>query len=54
MNWNKSTPESEMKDDIKAMADKGGGVLFLSEKKRHEGEIVSQRFSLMIKKGNKG
>ena len=54
MNWNKSTPESEMKDDIKAMADKGVMVSYSSLKRNDKGEIVALKVQFDDKKGNKG
>lgn len=54
MNWNKSTPESEMKDDIKAMADKGVIVSYSSLKRNEKGEIVALKVQFDDKNGNKG
>jgi hypothetical protein len=54
MTWNKSTPESEMKDDIKALAEKGITIKYSNVKRNAKDEIVAIKVEYSDRKGNKG
>lgn len=54
MTWNKNTPESEMKDDIKALADKGITIKYSNVKRNSKDEITSLKVEYSDRKGNKG
>ncbi|MEC4048458.1 hypothetical protein OX284_003370 [Flavobacterium sp. SUN046] len=54
MTWNKNTPESEMKDDIKALADKGITIKYDDVKRNSKQEITEIKVSYSDRKGNKG
>jgi hypothetical protein len=54
MTWNKKTPESEMKDDIKSLSDKGITIKYSDIKRNAKDEITSIRVEYSDRKGNKG
>ena len=54
MTWNKSTPESEMKDDIKALGEKGITIHYSDIKRNAKNEITGIRVDYSDRKGNKG
>ncbi len=54
MTWNKNTPESEMKDDIKALSEKGITIKYENIKRNSKEEINSIRVEYYDRKGNKG
>ncbi len=54
MTWNKNTPESEMKDDIKALAEKGITIKYSDVKRNAKNEITSIKVDYSDRKGNKG
>jgi hypothetical protein len=54
MTWNKNTPESEMKDDIKALAEKGITIKYSDVKRNAKNEITSIKVEYSDRKGNKG
>ena len=54
MTWNKSTPESEMKDDIKALGEKGITIHYSDVKRNAKNEITGIRVDYSDRKGNKG
>ena len=54
MTWNKSTPESEMKDDIKALGEKGITITYSDVKRNSKDEITGIRVNYSDRKGNKG
>ena len=54
MTWNKNTPESEMKDDIKALAEKGITIKYNDVKRNSKEEIIEIAVSYSDRKGNKG
>lgn len=54
MTWNKNTPESEMKDDIKALAEKGITIKYSGVKRNSKDEIIALRVEYSDRKGNKG
>ena len=54
MTWNKNTPESEMKDDIKALGEKGITIKYSDVKRNTKDEITSIRVDYSDRKGNKG
>jgi len=54
MTWSKNTPESEMKDDIKAMSDKGITIKYDNIKRNLKEEITSIKVEYSDRKGNKG
>lgn len=54
MTWNKNTPESEMKDDIKALADKGVTIKYSSLKRNSKDEITAIKVEFSDRKGNSG
>ena len=54
MTWNKSTPDSEMKDDIKALAEKGITIKYSNLKRNSKNEITAIKVEFSDRKGNKG
>lgn len=54
MTWNKNTPESEMKDDCKALAEKGITIKYSEVKRNSNNEITAIKVSYADRKGNKG
>lgn len=54
MTWNKDTPESEMKDDIKALAEKGITIKYSGIKRNSKKEITAVNVEFSDRKGNKG
>lgn len=54
MTWNKNTPESEMKDDIKALAEKGITIKYSGVKRNSKDEIIALKVEYSDRKGNKG
>ena len=54
MTWNKTTPEQEMKDDIKALAEYGVTIKYSNVKRNEKREITSIDVSFEDKNGNKG
>lgn len=54
MTWNKNTPESEMKDDIKALSEKGITIKYSNVKRNSDNEITSIRVEYNDKDGNNG
>lgn len=54
MTWNATTPEQEMKDDIKALADHGVTITYSDVKRNSKGEITAIRVTYADRKGNKG
>jgi hypothetical protein len=54
MTWNKSTPEQEMKDDIKALAEKGITIKYKDVKRNSKNEITAISVTFEDRKGNKG
>ena len=54
MTWNKNTPESEMKDDIKALNEKGITIKYSNVKRNAKDEIVAIKVEYSDRKGNKG
>ena len=54
MTWNKSTPESEMKDDIKSLGEKGITIKYSDVKRNSKDEITGIRVDYSDRKGNKG
>ena len=54
MTWNKSTPESEMKDDSKALETKGITIKYSDVKRNSDNEITSIKVEYSDRKGNKG
>lgn len=54
MTWNKNTPESEMKDDIKALAEKGITIKYSNVKRNSKNEITGLKVEYTDRKGNKG
>lgn len=54
MTWNKDTPEREMKDDIKALADKGITIKYSGVKRNSNQEITAVKVEFADRKGNKG
>lgn len=54
MTWGKNTPESEMKDDIKALGEKGITIKYSDVKRNSKEEITSIRVDYSDRKGNKG
>lgn len=54
MTWNKNTPESEMKDDIKALAEYGVTIKYSNVKRNSKGEITAIKMEYFDKHGNKG
>jgi len=54
MTWKKNTPEQEMKDDCKALAEKGITIKYSDVKRNSKDEITSIRVEYSDRKGNKG
>lgn len=54
MTWNKDTPEQEMKDDIKALAEHGITVNYSNVKRNDKNEIIAIDVSFDSKTGEKG
>ena len=54
MTWNKNTPESEMKDDIKALAEKGITIKYSGVKRNSKDEITAIKVEYSDRKGNRG
>ena len=54
MTWNKDTPESEMKDDVKALAEKGITIKYSKVKRNSKGEITGLKVEYLDRQGNKG
>ncbi len=54
MTWNKTTPESEMNDDVKALAGYGITIKYSNVKRNAKGEITALRMEFSDRKGNKG
>lgn len=54
MTWNKNTPESEMKEDIKALAEKGITIKYSGLKRNSKEEITAIKVEYSDRKGNKG
>jgi peptidoglycan hydrolase CwlO-like protein len=54
MTWNKNTPEQEMKDDIKALAEHGVTIKYSNVKRNDKNEITAIDVSFEDKNGNKG
>lgn len=54
MTWNKKTPESEMKDDIKALGEKGITIKYSGVKRNSKDEITAIKVEYSDRKGNKG
>lgn len=54
MTWNKNTPDSEMKDDIKALAEKGITIKYSGVKRNSKDEITAIKVEYSDRKGNKG
>lgn len=54
MTWNKNTPEQEMKDDIKALAEHDVTINYTDVKRNSKGEITAIKVTYVDVKGNKG
>ncbi len=54
MTWKKDTPEQEMKDDCKAMAEKGITIKYSDVKRNSKEEITGIHVEYSDRKGNKG
>jgi hypothetical protein len=54
MTWNKSTPEQEMNDDIKALKKAGVTIKYTDVKRNEKGEIVALKVEYADQKGNSG
>ena len=54
MTWNKTTPESEMNDDVKALKEYGVTINYSDVKRNAKNEITGLKVSYEDKKGNKG
>ena len=54
MTWKKNTPEQEMKDDCKALAEKGITIKYSDIKRNSKEEITGIRVEYSDRKGNKG
>lgn len=54
MTWRANTPEQEMKDDIKALADHGVTITYEAIKRNSNGEITAIKVTYADRKGNKG
>lgn len=54
MTWNKNTPETEMKDDIKALGEKGITIKYSGVKRNSKEEITAIKVEYSDRKGNKG
>lgn len=54
MTWNKKTPESEMKEDVKALSEKGITIKYSGVKRNSNDEITAIKVEYSDRKGNKG
>jgi DNA-binding protein YbaB len=54
MTWNKDTPETEMKDDIKALKEHGVTISYSDVKRNSKGEITAIKVDYTDKGGSKG
>lgn len=54
MTWNASTPEQEMKDDIKALTEHGVSIKYSNVKRNDKKEITSITVSFLATTGEKG
>jgi hypothetical protein len=54
MTWNKTTPESEMNDDVKALKKYGVTINYSDVKRNAKNEITGLKVSYEDEKGNKG
>ena len=54
LTWNKNTPETEMKDDVKALAEKGITIKYSNVKRNNKEEITGIKVEYSDRKGNKG
>ncbi|MFZ4672345.1 MAG: hypothetical protein ACOYLT_10060 [Flavobacterium sp.] len=54
MTWRANTPEQEMKDDIKALANHGVTITYDAVKRNSKGEITAIKVTYADRKGNKG
>lgn len=54
MTWNKSTPETEMNDDIKALSEHGVTITYSDVKRNDKGEITAIKVTYADKNGSKG
>jgi len=54
MTWNKNTPESEMKDDSKALGELGITIKYSGVKRNTKDEITAIKVEYSDRKGNKG
>lgn len=54
MTWNKTTPESEMNDDVKALKEYGVTINYSDVKRNDKNEITGLKVSYEDKNGNKG
>jgi hypothetical protein len=54
MTWNKSTPETEMNDDIKALAEHGVTIKYSNVKRNDKGEITAIKVEYNDADGSKG
>ena len=54
MTWKKNTPEQEMKDDCKALSEKGITIKYSDIKRNSKEEITGIRVEYSDRKGNKG
>ncbi len=54
MTWKKDTPEQEMKDDCKALAEKGITIKYSDVKRNSKEEITGIHLEYSDRKGNKG
>ena len=54
MTWNATTPESEMKDDIKALSEKGITIKYANIKRNSKDEITAIKVEYSDRKGNSG
>ena len=54
MTWNATTPEQEMKDDIKALGEHGVKIAYENVKRNSKGLITAIKVTYDDRKGNKG
>ncbi len=54
MTWNKTTPDQEMKDDVKALAEKGISIKYSNIKRNSKNEITAIKVEFADRKGNAG
>ena len=54
MTWKKTTPDQEMKDDVKALAEHGVTVKYSGVKRNANQEITAIKIEYKDRKGNKG